>query len=205
MHAQPSSCDHRRRLSMESRSGKPCMICLTPWAPGHHPSPTSIASSDTCSSTISVRVLPFSISKQLPTSRFSPGGAHDRWNSTSANDGRSGSLGKASEVDFELTQHIVTSYKSDRASDFPLPLSGLDPSMLLTFPRKTDSIYLRRRMAEVRNFDIVYEEKTLGSSYSRITKQSSLSLTIRRHGRMLTTVSDQCPIVMIRIRYAPQR
>ncbi|KAN0133891.1 hypothetical protein V8E53_008323 [Lactarius tabidus] len=97
---------------------------------------------------LSFRVLPFSISKQLPTSRSSPGGAHDRWNSTSANDGRSGSLGKASEVDFELTQHIVTSYKSDRASDVPLPLSGLDPSMLLTFPRKTDSIYLRRRMAE---------------------------------------------------------
>ena len=133
--------------------------------PGHHRSPTSPASSRTGSSTFSYPTAsPSPLSKQLSTSSSSSGGAHVRWNSVGANGGGSELSGAASDVGLDATQmHYVTSYSAAELRTFhcervrKMPLSGLDPSMLIGFLCKTeeDWIDLRRRVAEVRSLVII--------------------------------------------------
>jgi cysteine protease ATG4 len=106
---------------------------------------------------------PSPLSKQLSTSSSSSGGAHVRWNSAGANGGGSVLSGEASDAGLDPTQvHYVTSYTAAELRTFhservrKMPLSGLDPSMLIGFLCKTEAdwIDLRRRVAEVRKLNI---------------------------------------------------
>jgi cysteine protease ATG4 len=130
--------------------------------PGHHRSPTSPVSSRTGSSTFSYPTAsPSPLSKQLSTSSSSSGGAHVRWNSVGANGAGGSELsGGASDVGLDATQmHYVTSYSAAELRTFHcervrnIPLSGLDPSILIGFLCKTEAdwIDLRSRVAEVRS------------------------------------------------------
>ncbi|KAF8266378.1 hypothetical protein EI94DRAFT_1733232 [Lactarius quietus] len=85
-------------------------------------------------------------------------GAHVRWNSAGANGAGSDLSGAASDAGLDPTQvHYVTSYSAAELRTFhcervrKMPLSGLDPSMLIGFLCKTedDWIDLRRRVAEL--------------------------------------------------------
>jgi cysteine protease ATG4 len=71
--------------------------------------------------------------------------------------------GDASDAGLDPTQvHYVTSYSAAELRTFhservrKMPLSGLDPSMLIGFLCKTEAdwIDLRRRVAEVREVDV---------------------------------------------------
>ena len=90
-----------------------------------------------------------------------------RWNSAGANANANGGGGggsvlsgeAGSEAGLDATQtHYVTSYSAAELRTFhcervrKMPLSGLDPSMLIGFLCKTEAdwIDLRRRVAEVR-------------------------------------------------------
>ena len=75
-------------------------------------------------------------------------------------------LGAASDVGLDGTQmHYVTSYTAAELRAFDcervckMPLSGLDPSILIGFLCKTEAewIDLRRRVAEVRSLDVVHD------------------------------------------------
>ena len=84
-----------------------------------------------------------------------------RWNSPGAANGGGSVLSgePGSEAGLDHTQmHFVTSYSAAELRTFrcervrKMPLSGLDPSMLIGFLCKTEAdwIDLRRRVAEVR-------------------------------------------------------
>jgi cysteine protease ATG4 len=88
-----------------------------------------------------------------------------RWNSAGANGGGGSVLSgeAASDAGLDPTQmHYVTSYNAAELRTFhcervpKMPLSGLDPSMLIGFLCKTEAdwIDLRRRVAEVRALDL---------------------------------------------------
>ncbi|KAN0134671.1 hypothetical protein V8E53_007456 [Lactarius tabidus] len=122
----------------------------------------------------------------LSTSSSSSGGAHVRWNSAGANGGGSVLSGEASEAGLNPTQvHYVTSYTAAELRTFhservrKIPLSGLDPSMLIGFLCKTEAdwIYLRHRVAE------------LSKKHKAI-----FSLMNCRHGRPRAIVSNRCRI-----------
>ncbi|KAH9980532.1 hypothetical protein BJV74DRAFT_101947 [Russula compacta] len=128
--------------------------------PGHHRSPTSPASSRTGSSTFSYRApaSPSPLSKQLSTSSSSSGGAHARWHSTGVNGAASELSGAASDTGLDNTQmHYVTAYSAAELRTFhcervrKMPLSGLDPSMLIGFlcKNEADWIDLRQRVTEL--------------------------------------------------------
>lgn len=127
---------------------------------GHNRSPTSPASSRTGSSTFSHRspASPSPLSKQLSASNSSLGGAHARWHSTGANGAGSEPSGATNENGLDQTQmHYVTSYSPAELKTFhcdrvrKMPLSGLDPSMLIGFLCKNedDWIDLRQRVTDV--------------------------------------------------------
>jgi cysteine protease ATG4 len=151
--------ERERERGIPIRQSTPERGSVSP--PGHHRSPTSPASSRTGSSTFSYPTAsPSPLSKQLSTSSSSSGGAHVRWNSAGANGTGSVLSGEASESGLDPTQvHYVTSYTATELRTFhservrKMPLSGLDPSMLIGFLCKTEAdwIDLRRRVAEVRN------------------------------------------------------
>ncbi|KAH9028417.1 peptidase family C54-domain-containing protein [Lactarius hengduanensis] len=184
----PQSAESERERGIPIRQATPERGSVSP--PLHHRSPTSPASSRTGSSTFSYHATPSPspLSKELSTSSSSSGGAHVRWHSTGANGGGGSELsGAASDVGLDPTQmHYVTAYSATDLRTFhcdrvrKMPLSGLDPSMLIGFLCKTEADWI--------DFDAEWQ------SYSRITKRSSLSLTSRRHGRTQTTVSSQCLI-----------
>ncbi|KAI0259535.1 hypothetical protein BC834DRAFT_943164 [Gloeopeniophorella convolvens] len=128
--------------------------------PGHHRSPTSPASSRTGSSTFSYHApaSPSPLSKQLSTSSSSSGGAHARWRSTGVNGDGSELSGAVSDTSLDPVQmHYVTAYSSAELRTFhcdrvrKMPMSGLDPSMLIGFLCKdeADWIDLRHRVAEL--------------------------------------------------------
>jgi cysteine protease ATG4 len=128
--------------------------------PGHHRSPTSPASSRTGSSTFSHRTpaSPSPLSKQLSTSSSSSSGTRARWQSTGANGAGSELSGVASDSGLDPSQlHYVTAYSSTELRTFhcdrvrKMPLSGLDPSMLIGFlcKNEADWIDLRQRVTEV--------------------------------------------------------
>jgi cysteine protease ATG4 len=153
--------------------------------PSHHRSPTSPASSRTGSSTFSYPTAsPSPLSKQLSTSSSSSGGAHVRWNSVGANGaGESELSGGASDVGLDATQmHYVTSYSAAELRTFhcervrKMPLSGLDPSMLIGFLCKTEAdwIDLRSRVAEVRSVQYRYDTKLTGSAVIQETQNDIL-------------------------------
>jgi cysteine protease ATG4 len=127
---------------------------------GHNRSPTSPASSRTGSSTFSYRspASPSPLSKQLSTSSSSLGGAHARWHSTGANGAVSEPSGAVSDTGLDQTQmHYATAYSPTELRTFhcdrvrKMPLSGLDPSMLIGFlcKNEADWIDLRHRVAGV--------------------------------------------------------
>ncbi|KAI0311798.1 peptidase family C54-domain-containing protein, partial [Amylostereum chailletii] len=130
-----------------------------PMASAHHRSPTSPASSRTASSTFSYHAptSPSSLAHQLSTSSSSSG-AHVRWRSTSPRSpGSDFSSDMRIESDLDpLQEHFVTAYSPTELRTFhcdrvrKLPLSGLDPSMLIAFLCKdqNDCKDLRRRIAE---------------------------------------------------------
>ncbi|KAI9461081.1 cysteine protease required for autophagy [Russula earlei] len=128
--------------------------------PGHHRSPTSPASSRTGSSSFSYRApaSPSPLSKQLSTSSSSSGGAHARWHSTGANGAGSELSGATSDTGLDVTQmHYATAYSPAELRTFhcervrKMPLSGLDPSMLIGFLCKdeADWVDLRERVTEL--------------------------------------------------------
>ncbi|KAI0320566.1 hypothetical protein OF83DRAFT_1258250 [Amylostereum chailletii] len=141
----------------------------TPERPtAHHRSPTSPASSRTASSTFSYHAptSPSPLAHQLSTSSSSSG-AHVRWRSTSP---RSPGSDFSSDVRIEtdldpLQEHFVTAYSPMELRTFhcnrvrKLPLSGLDPSMLIAFLCKDENDWkdLRRRIAELsRNHKTIF-------------------------------------------------
>jgi len=126
----------------------------------HHRSSTSPASSRTGSSTFPHRTpaSPSPLSKQLSTSSSSSSGTHARWHSTGANGAGSELSGAASDSGLDLSQrHYVTAYGLTELRMFhcdrvrKIPLSGLDPSMLIGFlcKNEADRIDLRQRVTEV--------------------------------------------------------
>jgi len=132
---------------------------------GHNRSPTSPASSRTGSTTFSHRspASPSPLSKQLSTSSSSSGGAHARWHSVGANGAASELSGAASDNNLDHVQtHYATAYSAAELRTFhsdrvrKMPLSGLDPSMLIGFlcKNEADWIDLRQRVAEVCAFSI---------------------------------------------------
>lgn len=140
-----------RQTTPERRSTSPL---------GHNRSPTSPASSRTGSTTFSHRTpaSPSPLSKQLSTSSSSSGGAHARWHTTGANGAGSELSGAASDTNLDHAQtHYATAYSAAELRTFhcdrvrKMPLSGLDPSMLIGFlcKNEADWIDLRRRVAEV--------------------------------------------------------
>lgn len=152
----PHSAERERGIPI--RQATPERGSVSP--PGHHRSPTSPASSRTGSSTFSYHATasPSPLSKQLSTSSSSSGGAHIRWNSTGVNGGGSELSGAASDVGLDPSQmHYVTAYSAAELRTFhcervrKMPLSGLDPSMLIGFLCKTEAdwIDLRLRVAEL--------------------------------------------------------
>lgn len=154
------TAERERERGIPIRQATPEKGSVSP--PSHHRSPTSPASSRTGSSTFSYHATPSPspLSKQLSTSSSSSGGAHARWNSVGANGGGSELSGAVSDTGLDATQmHYVTSYSGAELRTFhcervrKMPLSGLDPSMLIGFLCKTeeDWIDLRRRVAEVRS------------------------------------------------------
>ncbi|KAH9020204.1 hypothetical protein EDB85DRAFT_532534 [Lactarius pseudohatsudake] len=155
----PQSAEGERERGIPIRQATPERGSVSP--PLHHRSPTSPASSRTGSSTFSYHATPSPspLSKELSTSSSSSGGAHVRWHSTGANGGGGSELsGAASDVGLDPTQmHYVTAYSATDLRTFhcdrvrKMPLSGLDPSMLIGFLCKTEAdwIDLRRRVAEL--------------------------------------------------------
>ena len=139
-----------RRTTPERSSASP---------PGHHRSPTLPASSRTGSSTFSHRTpaSPSPLLKHLSTSSSSSG-THARWHSTGANGAGSELSGAASDSGLDSSQlHYVTAYSPTELRTFhcdrvrKMPLSGLDPSMLIGFlcKNEADWIDLRQRVTEV--------------------------------------------------------
>lgn len=127
---------------------------------GHNRTPTSPASSRTGSTTFSHRspASPSPLSKQLSTSSSSSGGAHTRWHTTGANGAASELSGAASDTNLDHVQtHYATAYSAAELRTFhsdrvrKMPLSGLDPSMLIGFlcKNEADWIDLRQRVAEL--------------------------------------------------------
>ena len=157
------TAERERERGIPIRQATPERGSVSP--PGHHRSPTSPASSRTGSSTFSYHASPSPLSKQLSTSSSSSsGGAHIRWNSAGANGGGSELSGPGSDVGLDPTQmHYVSAYSTAELRTFhcervrKMPLSGLDPSMLIGFLCKTEAdwIDLRRRVAEVCSLDDV--------------------------------------------------
>src|SRR5712691_11223734 len=128
--------------------------------PGHHRSPTSPASGHMGSSTFPHRIpaLPSPLSKQLSTSSSSSSGTHARWHSTGANGAGSELSGVASDSGLDSSQlHYVTANSPTELRTFhcdrvrKMPLSGLDPSMLIGFlcKNEADWIDLRQKVTEV--------------------------------------------------------
>ena len=211
---QTPTTERERERGIPIRQATPERGSVSPPPPGHHHrSPTSPASSRTGSSTFSYPTAsPSPLSKQLSTSSSSSGGAHARWNSAGANANANGGGGgsvlsgeAASDSGLDATQvHYVSSYSPAELRTFhcervrKMPLSGLDPSMLIGFLCKTEAdwIDLRRRVAEVRDTFMICEDNTLTgyASYSRTIRRSSRSSMSLRRGRMLTIVSNQCRI-----------
>ena len=162
--SQTPTTERERERGIPIRQATPERGSVSPPPPTHHRSPTSPASSRTGSSTFSYPTAsPSPLSKQLSTSSSSSGGAHARWNSAGANaNGGGGSVlsgEAASDSGLDATQvHYVSSYSPAELRTFhcervrKMPLSGLDPSMLIGFLCKmeVDWIDLRRRVAEVR-------------------------------------------------------
>ncbi|KAI0245661.1 hypothetical protein BJV78DRAFT_1287349 [Lactifluus subvellereus] len=152
----PLAAERDRGIPIRQRT--PERASVSP--PGHHRSPTSPASSRTGSSTFSYRApaSPSPLSKQLSTSSSSSGGAHARWQSTGANGAGSELSVTASDAGLDPTQlHLVTAYNATELRTYhcervrKMPLSGLDPSMLIGFLCKNeeDWIDLRQRVTEL--------------------------------------------------------
>lgn len=164
----PNTTERERERGIPIRQTTPERGSASP--PGHHRSPTSPASSRTGSSTFSYRAPASSspLSKQLSTSSSSSGGAHARWHSTGANGAGSELSGAASDSGLDITQiHYATAYSPTELRTFhcervrKMPLSGLDPSMLIGFlcKNEADWLDLRQRVTEVRDLRYVPTER----------------------------------------------
>ena len=122
------------------------------------------------------------LSKQFSASSSSSGGAHVRWNAVGANGGEVGVVGQgelgSSNVGLCYSDAHVTSYNAAELWTFhcervrKMPLSGLDASMLIGLPCKTEAdwIYLRSRVAEVRS---PHHEKKTCTNYGAVAIQES--------------------------------
>ncbi|KAH8980199.1 hypothetical protein EDB92DRAFT_1937183 [Lactarius akahatsu] len=148
----PQSAEGERERGIPIRQPTPERGSVSP--PGHHRSPTSPASSRTGSSTFSYHATPSPspLSKELSTSSSSSE-AHTLVGTLPAR-----MAAGASDVGLDPTQmHYVTAYSATDLRTFhcdrvrKMPLSGLDPSMLIGFLCKTEAdwIDLRRRVAEL--------------------------------------------------------
>ncbi|KAI0294162.1 hypothetical protein BC826DRAFT_352534 [Russula brevipes] len=157
-----------RERAIPTRQATPERGSVSP--PGHHRSPTSPASSRTGSSTFSYRppTSPSPLSKQLSTSSSSSGGAHARWHTTGANGAGSELSGVANDTGLDQTLiHYATAYSAAELRTFhcervrKMPLSGLDPSMLVGFlcKNEADWIDLRQRVTEVTQLLFVRTER----------------------------------------------
>ena len=154
----PPQAAERERRGIPIRQTTPERGSASPL--GHNRSPTSPASSRTGSTTLSHRspASPSPLSKQLSTSSSSSGGAHARWHSMGANGAGSELSTAASDTNLDQMQmHYATAYSAAELRTFhcdrirKMPLSALDPSMLIGFlcKNEADWIDLRQRVTEV--------------------------------------------------------
>ncbi|EPQ61373.1 hypothetical protein GLOTRDRAFT_69761 [Gloeophyllum trabeum ATCC 11539] len=131
-------------------------------SPQHGRTPTSPASSvRTGSSAFSYHhhsKSPSPLQKQLSTSTNASGSSHGhgRWSTAATTDSEIEIPGEGEQLD-PVQEHYVTAYSAAELRTFhcdrvrKMPLSGLDPSMLIGFLCKDENDWLdfRRRMAEL--------------------------------------------------------
>ncbi|KAA1476293.1 hypothetical protein DENSPDRAFT_784808 [Dentipellis sp. KUC8613] len=138
----------------------------------HHRSPTSPSSVRTASSNFSYHVThsPSPLAQQLSSSSSSShsgSAAHARWHtSVSPGDSRSTGEYSASGVDLDpLQEHFINAYRPEELKTFhcdrvrKMPLSGLDPSMLIGFLCKDEADWkdFRQRVADLsRNHKTIF-------------------------------------------------
>ncbi|TFY74660.1 hypothetical protein EWM64_g9352 [Hericium alpestre] len=170
---------HERQTTPESDKEQPRLRQMhTPPSNNHHRSPTSPSSVRTASSTFSYHapLSPSPLAQQLSSSSSSSTNsqpnstAHTRWQSSNVPSAAgSVSAGNRSVTDFSssemrsghgldpLQEHYVSAYRSEELRTFhcdrvrKMPLSGLDPSMLIGFLCKDEADWkdLRRRVADL--------------------------------------------------------